>query len=130
MKNGFLKNESADLKLGTSGAYESEKLVAGLLVVAETAEHGAGDGLAVLLFDAAHLHAEVARFDDHADAFGTDLFLDGLGDLAGHALLNLQAAREHVYQASDLAEAEDALVRQIGHMGFAEKRAAGGVRRG
>ena len=84
----------------------------------ERTKHGAGDGLAVLLFDAAHLHAEVARFNDHANAFGADFFLDGLRDLAGHTLLNLQAARKHVDQARDFAQAEDTLVRQIGDVGF------------
>ena len=88
----------------------------------ERTKHGAGDGLAVLLFHAAHLHAEVARFDDNANAFGADFFFDGLRDLAGHALLNLQAARKHVDQARDFAEAEDALVGQIGDVGLAEER--------
>src|SRR2546430_6729406 len=67
-------------------------------------EHGASDGLPMLLFHSAHLHAEMAGFDNHADTLRSDFFLDGLGDLAGKALLNLQAAREHVDHAGDLAE--------------------------
>ena len=89
--------------------------------MAERAKHGAGDGLAVLLFHAAHLHAEVAGFNDDADAFGTDFFFDGLSDLAGHALLNLQATSEHVDQTRDFAEAEYTLVGQIGYVGLTEK---------
>ena len=85
-------------------ADQREEFVAGLLVFTELAEHGAGDGLAVLLFHSAHLHAQVARFDDDADALRSDFFLDGIGDLASHAFLNLQAARKHVDQASDFAE--------------------------
>src|SRR6267143_681797 len=76
----------------------------------------------MLLFHAAHLHAQMAGFDNYADTLGSDFFLDGLRDLAGHALLNLQAARKHVYHAGDLAEPQNPLVRQIGHMGLAEER--------
>ena len=36
-----------------------------------------------------------------------DLLADGLGDLVGHPLLDLQPAREHVHEARDLAEADD-----------------------
>src|SRR6202158_6422479 len=110
------------LPLAFSGANQGQELVASLLVVAETAEHGAGDGLAVLFFDTAHLHAQMARLDDDADTFGTDLALNGLCNLAGHALLNLEAARKHVHQAGDLAEPEHALVRQVSDVGFAEER--------
>ena len=39
-------------------------------------EHGAGDGAGVLFFHAAHHHAEVARFADHADAQRIDHVLD------------------------------------------------------
>ena len=85
-------------------ADQREEFVPGLLVFAERAEHGTGDGLAVLLFHSAHLHAQVACFDYDADALRSDFFLDGIGDLAGHAFLNLQAAREHVDQARDFAE--------------------------
>lgn len=103
------------------GTGEGQEFVASLFVVAEGAEHGAGYGLAVLLFDAAHLHAEVAGFDDHAYALGSDFFLDGLRDLTGETLLDLQAAGEHVDQSRDLTEPDDALFRQVGDVGFAEK---------
>ena len=36
---------------------QGQKFVASLFVFAESAEHGAGDGLAVLLLYTAHLHA-------------------------------------------------------------------------
>ncbi len=90
--------------------------------MAKCAEHGAGNGLAVLLFDAAHLHAEVASFDDDADALRRNFFFDGLGDLACHAFLNLQATREHIYKARDFAESENFLAGQVSDVGFAEKR--------
>ncbi len=109
---------------------EGQKFVARLLVVAEAAEHGAGHGLAVLFFDAAHLHAKVARLDDYPNAFGADFFLNGGGNLAGEALLDLQAAREHIDEAGDFAQADNALVGQIRDVALAEKTAAGGARRG
>src|SRR6202158_2353798 len=71
-----LADYSLYLKLGIFPAHECEKLVPRLLIVAKCAEHGAGDGLAMLLFHAAHLHAEMAGFDNHADAFRADFFLD------------------------------------------------------
>src|SRR6266478_1097831 len=110
------------LPLALRGADEREKLVTSLLVVTERAEHGARHCRTMLLFDAAHLHAEMAGFDDHADALRRDLFLDGVRDLAGQTLLNLQASSKGVHQAGDLAESQNSLVREIGHMGLAEKR--------
>ena len=50
----------------------------------------------VLLLDAAHHHAQMPGFDDDADALRFDGVLDGLGDLRGQALLDLQAAREQL----------------------------------
>src|SRR5713226_5034787 len=94
----------ADLRLGILPAHERQKFVARLLIVAESAEHGAGHCGPVLLLHAAHLHAEMASFDNHADTLGGDFFLYGVRDLAGHALLNLEAARKHVDHAGDLAE--------------------------
>ena len=76
----------------------------------------------MLLFDAAHHHAEMARLDDYSYALGFDDFLDGLGDLCGEALLNLQTAREHFDQARDFAQADDPAVRDVGDVHLAEKR--------
>src|SRR5579859_3726770 len=56
----------------------------------------------------------MARFNDHTDTFGADLFLDGSRDLAGQPLLNLQAAGEHIHKPGDFAESDDALVGKIG----------------
>src|SRR5712664_2637535 len=59
--------------LSPSVSDQRQEFVACLLVMPEGAQHGAGDRLAVLFFDAAHLHAQVARFDDHAHALRADL---------------------------------------------------------
>ena len=48
----------------------------------------------MLFLDATHHHAEMAGLDDNADALRFDGVLDGLGNLGGEALLDLQAARE------------------------------------
>src|SRR6266851_335397 len=103
------------------GADQREKLIARLLIVTESAQHGAGHRRATLFFHAPHLHAEVAGFDNHADALRSNFFLDGRCDLVGQAFLNLQPARKHIHDARNLAEPQNALVRQIGHVGFAEE---------
>src|SRR5882762_7088878 len=82
-----------------SGADQREKLVARLLIVTESAKHGASHRRAMLFFHAAHLHAEVAGFDNHSDTLRSNFFLDGFRDLARYAFLNLQAARKHVDHA-------------------------------
>src|SRR2546430_14827065 len=114
--------KSVVLRSGILRPNEREKFIARLLVVAESAEHGAGDGLAMLFLNAAHLHAQMAGFDDYADALRSYFFLDRFRNLAGHALLNLQPPREHIDQARDFAEAKNALLRQIGHVSLAEER--------
>src|SRR5258705_4628717 len=108
-------------ELGPSVSDQRQEFVARLLVVPERAEHGARDRLAVLLLYPAHLHAKMARFNDYAYAFGTDLLRDRFGNLAGHALLNLQPPRVHIDEAGDLAEPEHALAWQIGDVGFPVK---------
>ncbi len=76
----------------------------------------------MLLFYAAHHHAEMAGFDDYAYALRLDYFLDGLGDLGGETLLNLEAAGEYFDQARDFAEADDFAVGDVGYVDFAEER--------
>jgi hypothetical protein len=116
------QQERLSYSLGIFRAHERKELVARLLVVAEAAEHGAGHSLPMLFFDAAHLHAEVAGFDDHANAFGTDFFLNRRGDLAGEAFLDLQAAREHIDEARDFTQPDDTLVGKIGYVALAKER--------
>ncbi len=65
---------------------------------------------------------KMAGFDDHAYALRLDYFLDGLGDLGGEALLNLQAAGEEFDQARNLAEADHLAIGNVGDVHFAEER--------
>src|SRR5229473_7352031 len=113
---------SLELNLGVLAAHKSEKFVARLLIVTESAEHSTGNCRTVLLLHAAHLHTQMAGFDDYADALRSDFFLDGLRDLTGHALLDLQAAGEHIDHARNFAKTQNTFVRQISNVGLAEER--------
>src|SRR5438128_11248682 len=75
----------------------------------------------MLLFYPAHHHAEMARFNDHADALWLDGFLNSLGNLRGQPLLDLQAAGENFDAPRDLAQADDFAVRNICDVNFAKK---------
>src|SRR5260370_8424113 len=55
---------------------ERQKLVTGLLVVAEGPQHCAGNRRAMLFFHAGHLHSDVAGFHHHTNARGSKLFLN------------------------------------------------------
>src|SRR5271169_3910532 len=93
-------------------ADKSQELSPRVLLL-ENANHGRRDGGGILLFDAAHHHAEVAGFDDDADALRCDGFLDRVGNLAGEALLHLQAAREDLDEARDFAESDHLAVGNV-----------------
>src|SRR5687768_970264 len=99
-----------------------EKLHAGTRVVPEDAEHGAGHCKRVLLFDAAHRHAQVSTLADHRHAARVDRLEYRLRDLVRHALLNLQAPREHVDEPRDLAQPDDPRIRNVRDMTLAEER--------
>ncbi len=52
--------------------HQRQKFVARLFLRAENSQHGAGHGAGMLLFHAAHHHAEMARFADYAHAHRID----------------------------------------------------------
>src|SRR5438552_6778119 len=83
--------KSVVLRSGILRPNEREKFITRLLVVGESGEHGAGDGLARLFINAARLNAQRAGFDDYAVALMSDFFMNGFSDLASHAILNLQS---------------------------------------
>src|ERR1700730_3061957 len=84
---------------------QREKLFARLHVFAERAEHGAGYGLRVLLFHAAHHHAQVPRFDHDAYTQRRNILLDGARNLVGQTFLDLQPPREHIHQPRNFRQA-------------------------
>lgn len=69
----------------------------------KTSQHRAGNCLPMLFFHAAHLHAQMARLDDNSNTVWADFFLNGVRNLAGHTLLNLQAPRKNVHEARNFA---------------------------
>ena len=102
------------VRMGKSRLFdEGHEFGADAGIGAEGAEDGGGDGDGVLFFDAAHHHAEVGAAHDDADALGAGDVLDGMGDLFGEALLDLEAAGEAIDDAGDLAEADDVAVGDV-----------------
>ena len=101
---------------------QPHKFLPGARVVEEETCEGAGGRDAVLLFNAAHLHAEVAGLDDDGDAFRLQGLLNAVTDLLGEALLDLQAAGEGVDDPRNLAEANNGAVGDVRDMSLAKKR--------
>src|ERR1035437_2067405 len=102
--------------------HQGKELVPRFLAVAEGAQHGAGHGAGVLLFHAAHHHAEMTGFADYAHAHRVDNLLDGLCYLLRQTLLNLQAPRKDVDDARNLAKADHLGFGKVGDVHFAEER--------
>src|SRR5579885_629103 len=82
---------------------QRKEFVPGLLIVPEGSQHRTGYGRRVLFFHAAHHHAEMPRFDDHADSTRLNRLLNCVRDLVRQPLLNLKAAGEHIYQTRNFA---------------------------
>ena len=80
-------------------ADQRHEFVASILARAKGAQQAAGDHVRVLLFDAAHAHAQMLCLDDDGHAQGVQLFHDDGGDLIGHALLHLQSPRVDVHES-------------------------------
>ena len=89
---------------------------------AERAEHVAGDHRHAALVDAARRHALVHGLDHHADAAWPQLFVDAARDLRGHLFLDLEATCVDVDHARELADADDAVGRQVSDVGAADDR--------
>src|SRR5271155_4544766 len=100
---------------------QREEFGSGFFLAAEAAQHRRSDCGGMLFLYSAHHHTEMAGFDHHSHSLRVNGMLDGLGDLGGEALLDLQAARESVDEARDLAQADHFSVRDIGHVHFAKK---------
>ncbi len=94
-------------------ANKAQKLVARLGLALKAAEDAAGYGRGAGLLDAAHHHAQVAGLHDDGDALGLENLHDGVGDLLGQALLDLQAAGVHFGDAGELGEADDGVAGDV-----------------
>src|SRR5215207_2444216 len=84
---------------------------------AESRRHGAG----AQLLDTAQRHAQVLRLQNHAHPLGRQLVVEPAGDLCGQALLELEVAREVLDHATELAESDEPLGREVPDVGHAVK---------
>src|SRR6202140_1765757 len=108
------------LRVG-SALDQAHKLGPRLRVSLEDAQDAAGKDAAVLLLDAAHLHAEVIGLDDDADADRFHVFLQALRDLPRHPLLHLEAPAVQLDQARQLAQADQPAPRDLADVHPAEE---------
>lgn len=101
-------------------ADEAQELVARRKILLEAAEDAAGDGSRAGLLNAAHHHAQVARLHDDSDALRVKDLHNGVGNLLGEALLNLQPPGEHLGDARELGEPDDGIGGDVAnmHLGF------------
>ena len=76
----------------------------------------------MLLFHAAHHHAQVLGFADHSDSGWLDCVLDCFRHLLRETFLDLQAAGENVDDPRRLAQADDLFLGDVGDVHAAEKR--------
>ena len=60
--------------------------------------------------------------DHHAHPTGSQHFLHRGGDLLGQPLLHLEPPGKHLHQARQLGEPHNLSIRDVGHVGLAEKR--------
>src|SRR5687767_7488375 len=116
------KASHSDERLRGAPGNEGQKLLSGSEVVAENAGYRRGHHGRVLLLHAAHHHAEMARLDHHAHAFGIDRFHDLARNVLGESLLKLQPARVDVDQPRKLAHAEHLAIRDVTNMAATEER--------
>lgn len=81
-----------------------------------------GDGRTLFVFDATAGNTEMFGIDHDGDILSVEDGFEGLGYLAGQALLNLRPLRIMVDQSVDLAQSDDPSRRTIGHMGPSRNR--------
>ena len=74
------------------------QLATGLGVGSEEAEHRRRDGLGICLFNPAHDHAEMRRFNDDGHPARSYGFPEARGDLFGEPFLDLKSATKAVNQ--------------------------------
>jgi hypothetical protein len=98
-----------------SSSSRGKEFLAKLRVVAEAAEHAAGDQIGVVLVHAACSHAVMRRPYDDADAQRLEHIIDSVGNLRGQLFLDLQALGVGFNDAGKLADADHAAIRNVGY---------------
>ena len=76
------------------GTDEVHEFLSGVLVLEKRAGEFGGGGHGVLLLDAAHGHAQVLGFDNHANSERVEHLLQAVFDLCSQSLLQLKASCE------------------------------------
>lgn len=92
---------------------ESQEFFSGLSAGAHASQHAASGRGAAGLLHTAHDHAQVGRLHDDTDTAGLQDLGNSKSNLLSQALLNLQSAREHLGQTSQLGEAKDTAIRDV-----------------
>src|SRR4029077_1056237 len=110
-----------ELERTGSSVNKREKLVSGLFL-AKSTQHGGRYCGGVLLFDSAHHHAQMPRFNDYPHALRSDSTLNRFSNLCRETLLHLQSTRKYVHQARNLAEPNHFPLRNISDVDLAKKR--------
>src|SRR5438034_6771508 len=98
-----------------------QELRPGARIAAEGAEHAGRDHPPARRLHAAHLHAEMPRLHDDADAPWFQGAVQSLGDRLRHLLLELEPVRVDLDQAGDLAQAYHLAFRQVPDVDVAEE---------
>src|SRR5205823_10722071 len=119
IKGGLCMRRPRRASVGTVD--QVQELGASPGIAAKSAQHAGGDHSAAGGLHATHLHAKVASLGHHADATRFQRGVERLCHLPGQLLLDLQAAREDLDQARDLAQAHDLPFGQIAHVDLAEE---------
>src|SRR5262249_50764438 len=88
----------------------------------EHAKHCARNRTGILFLHSAHDHAHVLRLDNHTHSEGSDLRVDGIGNLIGEPFLDLKPATEDLNQPGNLTQPDHLLVREISYVALTEKR--------
>ena len=76
----------------------------------------------ILFLDAAHRHTQMLCLNDNCHAKGFQRVIDGLLDLHGQPLLDLQPARIDIHHPCNLAQPGDIFIGNVGHMSLPYKR--------
>src|SRR5437763_10539565 len=101
---------------------KAEQLLARARIVAQRAAQRRGHGPGAGFQYAADGHARMLGAEHHPDTPRLQLMLQPVGDLHGHAFLQLEIAGEHVNDTCQLRQTDDPLSWQIRHVGLAEER--------
>ena len=92
---------------------EREEFRACARVLFETTEETRCFHHRILLFHAAHHHAEMFCFHDNADATRLQTFHERVGDLDRELFLDLQSTSENIDNARDFGQANNFSVRNV-----------------